>query len=129
MVKNEGDPLDPCPPPGSERTNAAARDLERAVTVAGGIALRYGNFYGEEDAITRAVRQRRCPVIGNGAGYTSWIHVDGAVVATVLAPEESGPAIDNIVDDEPAPARVAARARPSARRKTAPPMFPSGSLA
>jgi nucleoside-diphosphate-sugar epimerase len=80
--------------------------------------LRYGGFYGSpDDQLLRLVRKRRYPIIGNGEGFTSWVHLDDAAAATVLALEHEGPAIYNIVDDEPAPTRVAPRARERARRK------------
>jgi nucleoside-diphosphate-sugar epimerase len=82
------------------------RHVEQAVTDAGGIALRYGGFYGAaNDALIEPVRKRQFPIVGDGGGYTSWIHVDDAAAATVLALERDGPAIYNIVDDEPAPVR------------------------
>jgi hypothetical protein len=56
-VKAEDDPLDPAPAAAMRRSVAAMNHLERAVTEAGGIALRYGNFYGEpDDALVAAVR-------------------------------------------------------------------------
>ena len=106
MVKTEDDPLDAAPPAGAHETNAAMTHLDRAVTAAGGIALRYGGFYGgADDTVTRAVRKRRFPIIGDGEGVTSWIHLDDAAAATVAALEHPGAGIYNIVDDEPAPAR------------------------
>jgi nucleoside-diphosphate-sugar epimerase len=106
MVKTEDDPLDSNPPAGAQETNAAMAYLDRAVTDAGGIALRYGGFYGNpDDQLANLVRKRRFPIIGNGEGVTSWIHLDDAAAATVLALEHEGPAIYNIVDDEPAQAR------------------------
>jgi nucleoside-diphosphate-sugar epimerase len=106
MVKTEDDPLDANPPAGAEETNAAMTYLDQAVTEAGGIAMRYGGFYGNpDDQLLRLVRKRRYPIIGNGEGFTSWIHLDDAAAATVLALEHEGPAIYNIVDDEPAPTR------------------------
>jgi len=106
MVKTEDDPLDPAPPAGAHETNAAMAHLDRAVTDAGGIALRYGGFYGAAgDQLVTLVRKRRIPVIGEGEGVTSWIHLDDAAAATVLALEHGGAGIYNIVDDEPAPAR------------------------
>jgi nucleoside-diphosphate-sugar epimerase len=106
MVKSEDDPLDPTPVPSTRQSNAAMRHLERTVTEAGGIALRYGGFYGAaNDALIEPVRRRRFPIIGDGGGYTSWIHLDDAAAATVLALEHDGPAIYNIVDDEPASVR------------------------
>jgi 2-alkyl-3-oxoalkanoate reductase len=105
-VKTEDDPLDPDPPASARETNAAMARLERAVTGAGGIALRYGGFYGAaNDPLVGPVRKRLVPVIGDGEGYTSYIHLDDAAAATVLALGHDGPAIYNIVDDEPAPMR------------------------
>jgi nucleoside-diphosphate-sugar epimerase len=104
-VKTEDDPLDPTPPRNTHRSYAAMAHLEQAVTGFGGIALRYGAFYGApDDGWGDLVRKRRMPIIGNGAGVMSWIHLDDAAAATVLALEHDGPAIYNIVDDEPAPA-------------------------
>ena len=63
MVKTEEDALDPTPVAHTERTNAAMRHLDEAVTDAGGIALRYGNFYGAgNDGWAGPVRKRRLPV-------------------------------------------------------------------
>jgi nucleoside-diphosphate-sugar epimerase len=106
MVKSEDDPLDPDPPAKMREAQAAMRHLEQAVTEAGGIVLRYGGFYGAaNDALIEPVRKRQFPIVGDGGGYTSWIHLDDAAAATVLALEHDGPAIYNIVDDEPAPVR------------------------
>jgi len=103
MVKTEDDPLDPKPPAGAHETTAAMAYLDEVVTGFGGIALRYGGFYGDpHDQLVRMVRKRRYPMIGDGAGVTSWIHLDDAASATVLALDHQGPAIYNIVDDEPA---------------------------
>ena len=104
-VKTEDDPLDPTPPPNTEETFAAMAYLDDAVTGFGGIALRYGGFYGAaDDGWGDLVRQRKFPIVGEGSGMFSWIHLDDAAAATVLALEHAGPAIFNIVDDEPAPA-------------------------
>jgi nucleoside-diphosphate-sugar epimerase len=105
MVKTEDDPLDPTPPPNMRETNAAMRYLDEAVTDAGGIALRYGGFYGAaNDGLIGPVRKRLFPIVGDGGGVSSFIHLDDAAAATVLALEHEGPAIYNIVDDEPTPA-------------------------
>jgi 2-alkyl-3-oxoalkanoate reductase len=104
-VKTEDDPLDPNPPATTRKSNAAMRYLEEAVTNAGGIVLRYGLFYGAAgDGLIEPVRKRQYPIIGQGAGITSFIHLDDAAAATVLALEHDGSGIFNIVDDEPAPA-------------------------
>lgn len=105
-VKTEDDPLDPSPPASTRETNAAMSHLEQVVTDAGGIALRYGGLYGApNDQLVNLVRKGWFPIIGDGAGVTSWIHLDDAAAATVLALEHYGASSYNIVDDEPAPAR------------------------
>ncbi len=104
-VKTEDDPLDPAPPATARQTNAAMNHLEQAVTGGGGIALRYGGFYGAaSDGLAGPVRKRRLPVIGDGSGVMSFIHLDDAASASALALDHDGPAIYNVVDDEPAPA-------------------------
>ena len=105
-VKTEADPVDATPPPNTGQTYAAIAHLEEAATRFGGIALRYGGFYGAaNDALIEPVRKRQFPVVGDGGGIFPWLHLDDGAAATVLALEHSGPAIYNIVDDEPAPVR------------------------
>jgi nucleoside-diphosphate-sugar epimerase len=105
-VKTEDDPLDPAPPRNTQQTHAAMRHLDEAITAAGGIALRYGGFYGDAgDGLIEPVRKRMFPIVGDGGGVMSFIHFDDAAAATVLALEHEGPALYNIVDDEPAPVR------------------------
>jgi 2-alkyl-3-oxoalkanoate reductase len=106
LVKSEQDPLDSEPPKGARQTHAAMTHLDEAVTGAGGIALRYGNFYGPaEEGLVKLVRKRFLPIVGDGGAIWSFIHLDDAAAATVLALEHDGPAVYNIVDDEPAPVR------------------------
>ena len=50
------------------------------------------------------VRKRQFPLVGKGTGYSSWVHLDDAASATVLAVEQEAKGVFNIVDDEPAPA-------------------------
>ena len=105
-IKTEDDPLDPTPPTKFQQSAAAMTYLEQAVTDFGGIALRYGAFYGAaNDGTIEPVRKQQFPIVGDGGGIWSWIHLDDAAAATVLALEHDGPAIYNIVDDEPAPVR------------------------
>jgi nucleoside-diphosphate-sugar epimerase len=105
-VKTEDDPLDPTPVPAMRETFAALRYLDEAVTAAGGIALRYGVFYGAaNDGLVEPVRKRQFPIVGDGGGVSSFIHLDDAAAATVLALEHDGAGIYNVVDDEPAPVR------------------------
>jgi 2-alkyl-3-oxoalkanoate reductase len=106
-VKTEQDPLDPSPVPTMRETEAAMAYLDQAVTDAGGIALRYGNFYGDpDDGLVQAVRRRSFPIVGDGGGVWSFLHLDDAAAATVLALEGGAAGIYNVVDDEPAPTRV-----------------------
>jgi nucleoside-diphosphate-sugar epimerase len=103
-VKTEDDPLDQDPLPATRESNAAMRRLEEAVTGAGGIVLRYGVFYGaDNDGLIEPLRKRQFPIVGTGAGMSSWIHLDDAAAGTVLALEHGRPGIYNIVDDDPAP--------------------------
>jgi nucleoside-diphosphate-sugar epimerase len=105
-VKCEDDPLDSSPVPAMRETLAAMRYLDETVRAAGGIVLRYGVFYGAaDDGLIEPVRKRMFPIVGDGAGMSSFIHLDDAASATVLALEHRGPAVYNIVDDEPAPVR------------------------
>ncbi len=105
-VKTEDDHLDPDPPASTRQTNGAMRHLDEAVTAAGGVALRYGSFYGaQNDQLVKLVRRRYFPIIGDGCGVISWIHLDDAAAATMLALEHEGSGVYNIVDDQPAPAR------------------------
>jgi nucleoside-diphosphate-sugar epimerase len=105
-VKTEEDPLDPDPPAAMRESHAAMRYLDQTVTDAGGIVLRYGGFYGApNDGLIEPVRKRQFPITGNGAGVTSFIHLDDAAAATVLALEQDVAGIYNIVDDDPAPVR------------------------
>ena len=105
-VKTEEDPLDTVPIEAMHETSAAMNYVDEAVMAAGGIALRYGNFYGAgNDGSVEPVRKRQFPIVGDGGGVSSFVHLEDAAAATVLALEHDGPAIYNIVDDEPAPVR------------------------
>jgi nucleoside-diphosphate-sugar epimerase len=105
-VKTEGDPLDPAPLAATRETNGAIRHLDEAVTDAGGVALRYGGFYGAaNDGLPGPVRKRQFPIVGDGGGVSSFIHLDDAAAATVLALDHARAGIYNIVDDDPAPVR------------------------
>ena len=107
-VKTEDDPLDPTPVAAMRETEDAMAYLDRVVTEAGGIALRYGGFYGDpsDTTLIDAVRARKFPIVGSGEGVSSFIHLDDAADTTVLALDLEGPATFNIVDDEPAPIKV-----------------------
>jgi nucleoside-diphosphate-sugar epimerase len=104
-VKDETDPL--FDPPRSARLMVGAMAYnDETVTAAGGIALRYGGFYGDEhNSMMDTIRKRQFPLIGDGGGIMSFIHVHDAAAATVLALDAAGPEIYNVTDDEPAPMR------------------------
>lgn len=106
-VKTEEDPLDPHDGNAAQALMAAVAHLEEAVLAADGAVLRYGGFYGPgaTDDQVELLRKRQFPLVGRGTGYTSWVHLDDAASATVLAVEQKARGVYNIVDDEPAPAR------------------------
>ena len=105
-IKSEDDALNTSPPTAMRETAAAMAYLDEAVTAAGGIVLRYGLFYGaSNDGLIGPVRKRQLPIVDDGGGISSFVHLDDAATATVLALEHEGPAVFNVVDDEPAPVR------------------------
>jgi nucleoside-diphosphate-sugar epimerase len=115
-VQTEADPLDPNPPAALRTGQAAILHLERTVTTIDwgeGLALRYGSFYGPGTGISLApdaviagpVRKRRLPIVGDGGGIWSHVHIEDAAAATAIAVERGQPGIYNVVDDDPAPVR------------------------
>jgi nucleoside-diphosphate-sugar epimerase len=105
-VKTEEDPLALDVGPAARQVLVAIRHLEEVVVKAGGAVVRYGSLYGPgaTDDQVELVRKRKFPLVGNGNGYGSWVHLDDAASATVLAVEQQARGVFNIVDDEPAPA-------------------------
>ncbi len=110
-VKTEEDPLDPSPVREMRETLAAIRHLEDAVLGARwteGIVLRYGAFYGPGTSLSpdgeqfEMVRKRKFPLVGDGGGVWSFIHIADAAEATVAAVERGSRGIYNVVDDDPA---------------------------
>ena len=111
-VKSEEDPFDPSPAREMRETLAAIRHLEEAVLGARwteGIVLRYGGFYGPGTSLapggeqSELVRKRKFPLVGDGGGVWSFIHVADAAAATVTAVEHGSRGVYNVVDDDPAP--------------------------
>jgi nucleoside-diphosphate-sugar epimerase len=116
LVKSEEDELDPNPPQQMRAAFEAIRHLERAVLDADwteGVVLRYGGFYGPGTSLSsdpgaaavEPVRKRKFPVVGDGSGIWSFIHIEDAASATVPAVEHGRRGIYQVVDDEPAPVR------------------------
>jgi nucleoside-diphosphate-sugar epimerase len=114
-VKSETDPLDPTPVHKMRSTVDAIRRLEAAVLGADwtqGIALRYGGFYGPGTSLAAdseqldMIRKGKFPLVGDGGGVWSFIHIADAAEATVAAVERGGRGIYNVVDDDPAAVAV-----------------------
>lgn len=106
-VQSEETTLNLMPGTASEAGLRALQHVENRVLDAGGAVLRYGALYGPgaTDDQVELIRKRQYPVIGDGGGYSSWIHLDDAASATALAIERGVDGVFNVVDDEPAPAR------------------------
>jgi nucleoside-diphosphate-sugar epimerase len=113
-AKEEEDPLFLDAPEPWSRSVRAVDELERTVTGTEGIegvVLRYGFFYGpgssyaSDGSLAREVRRRRLPIVGRGGGIFSFVHVDDAAGASVLALKRGSPNVYNVVDDDPAPQR------------------------
>jgi nucleoside-diphosphate-sugar epimerase len=134
-VQAEADPLDPNVPAAFRPGLEAILHLEQTVTTmewGEGLVLRYGGFYGPGTGISLApdavmagpIRKRRFPLVGDGGGVWSFVHIEDAAVATAAAVEHGQPGIYNVVDDEPAPVRewlpVLARALGAKRPRRVP---------
>jgi len=115
-VKDEDAPFDSDPLEKLRGVLDAIRHLEDAVTGADwleGVVLRYGAFYGPGTGLSaepgaefsEAIRKRQFPLVGDGGGIWSFIHIDDAAAATVAAIERGERGIYNVVDDDPAPVR------------------------
>jgi nucleoside-diphosphate-sugar epimerase len=111
-VKTEEDPFDPTPPREMRESLRAIRHLEQAVLGAAwteGIVLRYGGFYGPGTSMApgaeqvEMVRKRKFPLVGDGGGVWSFIHIADAAEATVAAVARGSRGVYNVVDDDPAP--------------------------
>lgn len=111
-LKIEEDALDPAPPAKMRSTLNALKTMERAVLSEPritGTVLRYGGFYGphtsigKDGSIVQAVRRRKLPLVGEGAGVWSFVHIDDAASATAAVVQAGRGGVYNVVDDEPAP--------------------------
>ncbi|MGI5328703.1 NAD-dependent epimerase/dehydratase family protein [Actinomadura nitritigenes] len=111
-VKSEQDSLDRSPVAQMASMIAAVQYMEKAVLSADwieGIVLRYGAFYGPGTSMApgseqlEMIRKRKFPVVGDGGGVWSFVHIADAAEATVAAVENGDRGVYNIVDDDPAP--------------------------
>jgi nucleoside-diphosphate-sugar epimerase len=104
-VLTEEDPVDPGTGTMARMLVQGLLHVEDVVVKAGGAVLRYGALYGPgaTDDQVELVRKRKFPLVGRGTGYFSWVHLDDAASATVLAVEQRATGLFNVVDDEPAP--------------------------
>jgi 2-alkyl-3-oxoalkanoate reductase len=111
------DPLDPDPPAALQPGLEGILHVERVVPSiewGEGLVLRYGGFYGPGTGISLApdavmaapIRKRRFPIVGDGGGVWSFVHIDDAATATAAAVERGRSGIYDIVDDDPAPVRA-----------------------
>jgi 2-alkyl-3-oxoalkanoate reductase len=114
MIKTEEDPVETNPPKSISQTVGALNHVESAVIGADGIeglALRYGGFYGPGTSLgvnpdgeqVEMIRKRRWPMVGDGAGILSLVHIQDAAAATFAAIDHGAPGPYNVVDDDPAP--------------------------
>lgn len=96
-VKTEDDPLDLHVGTPAHPGMLAIKHVEQQVLAVDGAALRYGGLYGPGavDDQVELVRKRQYPLIGDGGGYSSWIHLgetadDAAEVARADARRVGG---------------------------------------
>jgi nucleoside-diphosphate-sugar epimerase len=112
-VKSEEDPLQQNPPKTVSESLAAIRHVEEITRDSGieGLALRYGGFYGPGTSLaldppgelTEMIRKRRVPIIGDGGGIWSLVHIADAAAATAAAIDRGEPGVYNVADDDPVP--------------------------
>jgi 2-alkyl-3-oxoalkanoate reductase len=111
-LKTEEDPFDPNPPKKMRTTLDALKTLEKSVLSESrmtGAILRYGGFYGphtsigKDGAMVQALRRRKLPLVGDGAGVWSFVHIEDAASATAAVVKAGCGGVYNVVDDEPAP--------------------------
>ncbi|MBI4259172.1 MAG: NAD(P)-dependent oxidoreductase [Actinobacteria bacterium] len=112
VLKDEEAPIFTDAPPPFDRTARIYLDMERRVAGNGafeGLVLRFGFWYGPGTSYARdgylanEVRRRRFPIIGDGTGVFSFVHIDDVALATIAALEGGSPGIYNVCDDDPAP--------------------------
>ena len=113
-LADEDTPLVSDAPPAVAADVSVIRELERRLFETPDIeviAMRYGFFYGPgtwfnpDGDVARQVRERQFPIVGNGEGVWSWLHIDDAAMATVAAAEQGNPGVYIVANDRPLPVR------------------------
>jgi nucleoside-diphosphate-sugar epimerase len=113
-LADESSPLDINASPGVAASARTYAELEARLLSSGAIeavALRYGFFYGPKtwyypgEAAANMVMRQQNPVVGKGEGVSSFVHIQDAAIATVMA-LTCEPGVYNLVDDEPSPQSV-----------------------
>jgi nucleoside-diphosphate-sugar epimerase len=91
------------------------RELEQSANAMRGpevVFLRYGFLYGPGTWYARngdgaeQVRKQQTPIVGEGQGVWSWVHVEDAAAAAVLVLDRGSAGTYNIVDDDASPVRA-----------------------
>jgi 2-alkyl-3-oxoalkanoate reductase len=113
-LADESSPLDVNASPGIAASARTYMELEARLFSSDaieGVALRYGFFYGPKtwyhpgEAAANMVMRQENPIVGNGEGVSSFVHVDDAAAGTVATlTAEAG--VYNLVDDDPSPQAV-----------------------
>lgn len=113
-LADESSPLDVNASPSVAASARTYTDLETRLfssSAIEGVALRYGFFYGPKtwyhpgEAAANMVMRQQNPVVGQGEGVSSFVHIDDAAIATVAA-LTADPGVYNLVDDDPSPQSV-----------------------
>ena len=113
-LADESSPFDVKASPGvaaSARTYAELEARLFSSNAIEGVALRYGFFYGPKtwyhpgESAAKMVAERQNPVVGNGEGVSSFVHIDDAAAGTVAA-LSAAPGVYNLVDSDPSPQAV-----------------------
>jgi nucleoside-diphosphate-sugar epimerase len=113
-LADESSPLDVHASPSVAASARTYTELEERLFSSDAIesvALRYGFFYGPKtwyhpgESAGNLVMQQQYPVLGEGQGVSSFVHIVDAANATVAAlTAEAG--VYNVVDDDPSPQSV-----------------------
>ncbi|WP_158944010.1 NAD(P)-dependent oxidoreductase [Granulicella sp. S190] len=110
-LADESSPLDLEASPGVASSAQTYTEIEARLFSSeqiDGVALRYGFFYGPNtwyypgQSVANMIMRQQIPVVGNGEGVSSFVHIDDAATATVAA-LTARPGVYNLVDDDPSP--------------------------